>query len=269
MKTIKLHLLAFACALAVSACGGGSNSNIIDSPLVGPKQGFISIEERANKRVVDAWFSQGVVPDNSVVVVWNAGDERCEEFQAVSSSVNSQATQVGTQWRSTLSAGDFISIESRSGEITRLLAQRFGGAVLYASAERWIAEPLPDDAQIMVMGSDEFPAFDPISVSPLARLVRIAPTDGVTSDLSAAISWQASEASDDSIELVLATSDNTQLSARSIKCWLSDSGEFFLPDVVQQALPENKQLVVSLVRTRNASYDSGSAQLHISQSSYP
>jgi hypothetical protein len=207
--------------------------------------------------------------DVNFIALWDNGVDHWVELQATSFSENTLASQVGTRWRDTLSAGDFISIESRSGEISRLLAQRFGEAVLYASAERWIAEPLPDDAQIMVTGSDEFPAFEPIPVSPLTRLVRTAPANGVTRSLSDAISWQASEATDDAIELVVAARDNTQLSARSIKCWLNDGGEFYLPDVVQQALPQNRQTVVSLVRTRNATYDSGSAQLHVSQSSYP
>jgi hypothetical protein len=190
-------------------------------------------------------------------------------LQAASFSDNNRATQVGTRCSETLFAREFIRIESRSGEITRLLAQRYGDAVLYASAERWIAEPLTDDAQIMIMGSDEFPTFDPISVSPLTRLVRTAPTDGVTSDLSAAFAWQVSEATDDAIELVVAASDTTQQGASSVKCWLNDSGQFILPDVVQQVLPQNRQFVVGLVRIRNATYDSGSAQMHVSQFSYP
>lgn len=188
MKTLKSHLLVCVCVLGVSACGGGvADTSVFDETLTGPKKGFITIEERSNQRVVDAWFSQGVVPGSSVIALWNDGGNRCVELQTASFSENNRASQVVTRWRDTLSAGDFISIESRSGEIPRLLAQRFGEAVLYASAERWIAEPLPDDGQIMVRGSDEFPAFEPIPDSPLTRLVRTAPTDGVTSDLSAAI----------------------------------------------------------------------------------
>lgn len=270
MKLMKSHLLVSVFVLGVSGCGGGSTDlNGFDESLNGPKQGFITIEERANKRVVDAWFSQGVVPQSNVIALWNEGAERCVESQAASFSENNRASQVGTRWRDTLFAGDFISIESRSGEISRLLAQRFGEAVLYASAERWIAAPLPDDAQIMLTGSDEFPAFDPIPISPLTRLVRTAPTDGVTRDLSTAISWEASEATDDAIELVVSASDSTEQSTKSVKCWLNDNGQFVLPDVVRQVLPQNRQAVISLARTRSSSYDSGNAQLHVRQSSYP
>jgi hypothetical protein len=62
----------------------------------------------------------------------------------------------------------------------------------------------------------------------------------------------------------VAASDNTQQSTRSVKCWLDDSGQFSLPDIVQQVLPENRGSVVSLVRARNATYDSGGAQLRVS-----
>ena len=135
MKLMKSHLLVSVFVLGVSGCGGGSTDlNGFDESLNGPKQGFITIEERANKRVVDAWFSQGVVPQSNVIALWNEGAERCVESQAASFSENNRASQVGTRWRDTLFAGDFISIESRSGEISRLLAQRFGEAVLYASS---------------------------------------------------------------------------------------------------------------------------------------
>lgn len=270
MKTKKSHLLAYVCASGIlSACGGGSESSTFKAELNGPMQGFISIEERSNKRVVDAWFSQGVVPEQSTVALWNDGNERCVELLGLNSSESSNASQVGSRWRDTLFAGEAIRIESRTGEITRLQAQRFGDAVLYASAERWIAEPLPDDAQIMITGSDEFPTFDAIPVAPLTRLVRIAPTNGVTDDLSTAIAWEVSESNDDSIELTVAASDNTQQGASSIKCWLNDRGQFVLPEAVRRVLPENRQSIVSLVRTRRATHESGGAQLHLTQSSYP
>jgi len=257
--------------LVISACSGGPNSdaNPIVTPLNGPKQGFITIEERANKRVVDAWFSQGELPEESAAFLWNSGGNRCVELHANSFSNDNRNLKMGTRWRDTLFAGDSIRIESRDSGSVQLLAQRYGSAVLYASDERWIPAPLPEDAQIIVSGSDEFPAFDAISISPLARLVRTAPTDGVTRDLSAAISWEASEATDDSIELTVAASNNSVQTARAVRCWLNDSGQFVLPEVVRQVLPQNKQSVVSLIRTRNASYESDGAQLHISQTSYP
>lgn len=265
----RFHLLVSLCALGLSACGGGGGSSAIDTPLAGPKQGFITIEERANKRVVDAWFSQGSLPNQNAAVLWSDESNRCVELEAAASSNNEQSTQVGTRWRDTLYAGEFIKLESRVGELTRLVPQRYGDAVLYASSERWIAESLPEDTHIMISGSEQFPAFESIAVSPLTRLVRTAPTDGVTHDLSAPITWEVSEATDDAIELTVAASDNTQQSAKSIRCWLSDSGQFVLPDVLQQVLPQNRQSIVGLVRTRNASYNAEGAQLHISQSSYP
>lgn len=268
----KLLILVSLCAFGLSACGGGgggTDSSVSKAPLTGPKQGYVMIEERANKRVVDAWFSQGLVSDQNFTALWNDESNRCVELQDASASGDEQVFQVGTRWRDTLYAGAFIKLESRTGELTRLLPQRYGDAVLYASAERWVAEPLPEDTHITISGSEQFPAFDSIAISPLTRLVRTAPTNGVTHDASAPVTWEVSDASDDSIELTVSVSDNTQFTAKSIRCWLSDSGHFELPDAVQQVLPENTQWVVGLVRTRNASYDSEGAQLHISQSSYP
>lgn len=269
MNKTKFQLLVCVCAVGLSSCGGGSDTSPYSAPLAESRQGFISIEERSNKRVVDAWFSERVLPDSSTPSLWSDGDNRCIELQAAIPSGDTLNYLVGTRWRDTLFAGESISIESRSGEVMRLLAQRFDEATLYSSAERWIAEPLPDDATIMIIGSDEFPAFDSIPVSPLTRLVRTAPTDGVTRDLSAAISWEVSEAPDDAIELIVAVSDSAEQSGRTIRCWLGDSGQFVMPASVLQMLPQDTQSVIDLVRTRKATYESGDAQLHISQSSYP
>lgn len=102
VDSMKSHFLASVCVLGVSACGGGGGSgsgtefNGFDESLSGPKQGFITIEERANKRVVDAWFSQGVVPENNLVALWNDGAKRCVESQSASFSENNRASQVGT-----------------------------------------------------------------------------------------------------------------------------------------------------------------------------
>ena len=59
------------------------------------------------------------------------------------------------------------------------------------------------------------------------------------------------------------------INAKSVKCWLSDNGQFVLPEVVRQALPQDRQAVIRLKRTRNSSYNSGDAELLVSQSSYP
>lgn len=254
-------------ALVLTACGGGSNTVPVEQPLSGTKQGFITIEERGNKRVFDGWFSQGTVPGQTQSSLWESDDERCVQLLADLPDV--AGTSVGSRWQDTLDAGEAITVQSRGEEVVRMNAQQYGGATVYATTERWLATPLPDDALLMINGSDQFPSFEPVGLSPLTKLVMNAPEGGVMTLYSDPIQWEPSIDDSDGIELLVSSSDGTAASTETVKCWLSDSGAFVLPAEARSVFSPNRQLVVRLSRARHASYESEGATLLVTQTSYP
>lgn len=267
METSHRLLLGLLGALTLSACGGGADSVLSKQPLSGTKQGFITIEERANKRVFDGWFSQGLVPVQAQSSLWESGAERC--VRLLPDTFSSSNNYVGSRWRDTLSAGSAISVQSRGEEVIRLNAQTFDDAVVYASTERWLATPLPDDSQLMIDGSDQFPSFAPIPLSPLTPLIMNAPDGGVMTLYSQQIEWEPSSDDTDGIELYASSSDGSVSSSETVKCWLNDSGTFVLPSEVRSMFSPNRQLVVRLLRSRYSRVESSDATVLVTQTSYP
>lgn len=259
----------------LSACGGGSGGsnpadNTVQATLAGPLQGFIAIEERSGKRVFDAWFSRGSSTTSSGLELWTNGSERCVDSGDLTTVGDDAHSQTGSRWRDTLFAGETVRIQSRGGDIVTLQAQRYEDAVVYATADRWLAQALPDDAQLSVVGSDQFPAFGPVGLAPLTPLVSSQPASGYSTDVTQAIVWEASADTSDDIQLKISTlTGDTGKPVKTIHCWLDDSGRFELPELVVQHLPDNPQLTYSLVRLREATHESDGVKLHVSQVSYP
>ena len=267
--------LAAISIVFLSACGGGSGEsslpdNTAQAALAGPLQGFIAIEERAGKRVFDAWFSRGSSITSAGLELWSAGSERCVDSGALTNVEGGASSQTGSRWRDTLFAGETVRIQSRGGDVVTLQAQRYEDAVMYATADRWLAQALPDDSQLTVVGSDQFPAFGPVGLAPLTPLISSQPTGGYSTDVTQAIVWEASADTSDDIQLKISTlTSDSSKPAQTIRCWLDDSGRFTLPELVVQHLPDNPQITYSLVRLREAIHESGGAKLHVSQVSYP
>lgn len=255
------------CPLILAACGGGSSESTAvgvsaERAESGPVHGFVVIEERTGQRVVDAWFVRGDMSATQSAAIWSSGQQRCSLEKS-----GSAESAMAIDWQNTLYAGESIDILSRGDNTVSLLPQRYENAVVYATAERWLLEPLSDDAQLQIEGGGQVPAFAPVDVMPLTPLVRLQPADGVSLNAAQPVVWEASPSSDDTIELwVSAASDG---SVQTVRCALLDSGEFSLPAVVAQALPGNTPLVYTLIRSRTVSHESGGAYLHVSQTSIP
>lgn len=258
----------------LSACGGsgGSNpsDNIAQAALTGPLQGYIAIEERSGKRVFDAWFSRGSVTTSAGLELWSEGSQRCVDSSDLTNVDGNASSQTGSRWRDTLFAGETVRIQSRGGDVVTLQAQRYEDAVLYATADRWLAQALPDDSQLTVVGSDQFPAFGPVGLAPLTPLVSSQPASGYSTDVTQEILWDASADTSDDIQLKISTlTGDSNESSQTIRCWLNDSGRFVLPELLVQHLPDNPQMTFSLVRLREVTHESNGAKLHVSQVSYP
>ncbi|ASJ76590.1 hypothetical protein [Granulosicoccus antarcticus] len=264
------------CLSQLVACGGSSGS-VSESTLDADNasNGFVVIEQRSEKFVFDAWFTRTPLSLNRPARLWENGTQFCDSPEILSLSEESRIAdselRAGTQWRKSLFAGESIDISSRDGTLISLQAQRYGDAVLYATDERWIDAPLPDDAHLSVSGSETFPAFDSVALAPMAALVRELPVTGILQALAAPIAWQASTHADDRIELTLSGragfTDGSGL--QRVKCSLDDNGGFTLPDVVQAALSGESSAQVSLVRKRETRLRSGEATLSVVQISYP
>ena len=266
--------LAALSIVVLSACGGSGEpnppDNTVQAALAGPLQGFIAIEERAGKRVFDAWFSRGSSITSAGPELWSLGSERCVNTSDLLTTESDARSLTGSRWRDTLFAGESILIQSRGGDIVTLQAQRYEDAVMYATTDRWLAQALPDDSQLTVVGSDQFPAFGPVGLAPLTPLVSSQPAGGYSTDVKQAIVWEASADTSDDIQLKISTlTSDSSKPAQTIHCWLDDNGHFTLPELVVQQLPDNPQITYSLVRLREATHESGGAKLHVSQVSYP
>ena len=260
-------LLALLSLFLVAGCGGGHDA--LEEPLDAdqPVNGFVVIEERLGKHVLDAWFSRIPLADSASIVLWQSGSQRCDSLATSTDPVE----RIGSNWRQTLYAGDSIDISSRTGSIISLQAQRYGEAVLYASDERWLDTALPDDARLSVSGSELFPAFESVALAPLVPLVGEQPADGALVALSDPITWQASGDRDDRVELMLTSAADPASESSVLRVWcsLDDSGSFTLPELVQATMPKAAQTGVSLLRKREASYRSGDATLTVVQLSHP
>lgn len=265
------------CLSQLVACGGGSSGSVSKSTQdadLAPN-GFVVIEQRFEKFVFDAWFTRIPLSLDRPARLWEDGTQFCDSAEILPLSekdwVADSEPRAGTQWRESLFAGESIDISSRDGTIVSLQAQRYGNTVLYATDERWIDAPLPDDARLSVPGSEAFPAFDSVALAPMAALVRELPVTGILLALAAPIAWQASNHSDDRIELALSGragfADGSGL--KRVKCILDDDGSFALPEVVQAALSGESSVQVSLVRKRETRLRSGEATLSVVQLSYP
>lgn len=268
MKHAQHLLVCTVCSVLVTACGGGSSGTDVRVPERSqsePLHGFLTIEERSGQRVLDAWFRYGSLSEATGDQIWQSGTQHCDRV-----SVPGEGSAPVLDWQDTLYAGESITILSRSGEVVRLLPQVHGDAVVYATSERWLSEPLPEDAHLSMAGSGDVPAFGPLGLAPLAPLVRLQPSGGVSLDVSQPLLWEASDESDDAIELTIAGFAVSEVNpGQTVHCRLDDSGEFALPAEVVELLPTDSPVVYTLLRTRHVSHESDGALLHISQSSYP
>lgn len=260
--------------LAVQACGGGSGGGApatsnAATELSGPLRGVLMIEERANKRVMDAWFTRAGSAQLAPQVLWENAGQSC----AVQGSVAevSPAEQAGTHWRQSQFAGESITIAARSGARLTLLPQRYGDAVMYATSERWLPVSLPDDATLSVSGAEGVPAFNAVPLAPMVRLEQLAPESGVSFDPGAPVRWVPADNAGDRIELQVSAVTNEQSSpAISIRCVLDDAaGQFELPEAVISRLPQGALLSYQLARVRTHTRLAGESSLEIVQVSYP
>lgn len=262
-------LLTVACGGNSGGAAPGTHSSVV---VAGPVHGFVWIEERSGKHVLDAWFSREPLAEPIRDELWRNGDESCHK--GVDFSASQMARDVGgaalSDWKNTLFVGDSIVISARDGVLATLVPQRFGDAVLYAMQERWLSQPLPEDAHLSITGSDQFPAIDGLPLAPLTAMTRLAPVNGVLTNLSQEVLWEPSALADDRVELVVSLSPE-EVDALSpwIACSINDSGSFVLPPKVQATLPADSLAMVTLVRTRRSSFSSLDSELHLVQSSFP
>lgn len=267
MKRRNILFALVACAGALTACGGGTSGPAADGSSAErsqaePVHGFVNIEERSGKRVLDAWFARGPAAIVDGEPVWQSGDDSCVQRTTMEPA---QAAR----WQDTLYAGESIVIQSRAEHVVSLLPQYDGQAVVYATEERWLSDPLPDDAYLSVPGAGDIPAFGPVWLSPLTPLLVLQPVDGVSLDSAQPVLWEASAQTDDGIELTVSTmAPENAIINPVFRCTLTDNGNFSLPAALTERMPMGSALVYTMVRTRTASLEAEGAYLHLSQSSF-
>ncbi len=267
--------VVFSSLLLLTACGGGNTPN--GEPSAGDvateaaSRGVLVLDEQAGVYTLDAWFTRLPEVTAAADLLWQAGRQNCQRISQVGlsdigASADAHSGSVGSLWQQTLDAGSALEIRDRGGVVARMPAQVWGEAVVYATEERWLEEALSEDAYLHVPGSTDVPAFDSISLVPLAPLQVLAPEAGVAWDRGEAIEWQGSTNPADVIELTLTFADKSGAMANAVVCELEDDGRYQLPEAIQQLLPNAASAVqATLLRKRSTVYESGDATLEIVQ----
>jgi len=201
-------------------------SNVIPPLVSGPVHGFLNIEERSGKRVLDGWFINGAVqstPSEPLSSV-TSGDVCTPVSTAIQSS----------GYLRTSRAADAIELVSRSGVQARLEYFHISDAVVYASTERWLRDAIHDDTQIRLIGNPQLESLDSPMLSSLMPLILKLPLRPVLENATAPIEWEPSDHPDDRLVLTVwqkSRSETTGLN-QTWSCSLEDDGRFVLADAM-------------------------------------
>jgi len=228
-------LVGVAC---LGACDGGSGENLelvgsdngvtVEHSTPSLMQGHVVIEERSERFHLDAWFTRGTPTEGvEVELLYELAGDACYRVDDASSWVMSDLEIV--------SAGEAVSLTSRSGTWAELPRQTGLGAPVYMSELRSIRDPWPDDVLLEIPG-DEFPEIFTTALDSLSALKLLAPVDDRNVPSDRRLAWQASTDDRDQIDLVMrAESAGGNTGERfSVECQLVDDGDFVVPEFIAE-----------------------------------
>jgi len=244
-----------------SISGGAGIADRID--------GMVVIAERDGKTVLDGWFTNRMTID-TISQVASSND-----FTALDSCSNMPAQAVQpTKTDSLIDIDTTISVSSRSGALITLEKHATGATMVYASTDRWLDDPLPDDAILTLSGNELFSVLDPVVVPALPGLQWLEPESGFMQTASAPLRWEPSDDERSTIKLHLSRvqrHSDGRLSAIDVYCVVSDDGEFVLPADMQDRLEQSADSMLIVYPTRELLQraQSGNAQLTVVQLAYP
>lgn len=196
----------------------------------GPVRGFLTIEERSGKRVLDAWFvSESDVADETSQGTPAINDSAGDVCQPVVAA-DPQSSFLNTRSR----AVEAIELVSRSGLHARLDFFLSSDTVVYATEERWLREPMPDDTQVNLVGNPRFDAIASPMLSAVQQLELLQPRRPILASTSTPLQWNPSDHPDDQIVLTVWPRSRTEVSGElpTFTCTLADDGRFALTDAI-------------------------------------
>lgn len=250
----------FLLVVLLGACSGSSSTDDStagtasepDTTLVEPPalNLHLRITERSGKRVVDGYFSRTDDVAVNSKPVWSDGKNSCIRLPDIDPEMPVSSR---TQWPLERAARR-IDISTREGHYVSLIPQQAGNTIVYAADERWVSAPLPDDAVLQVIGTDDVRAIG-VALSPLPPLQRLSSENGRLAGTDKALRWQMPASSDDRIELRLSAvgaskDESVSPSLVVVECMLADDGFFEVPDALLLMLGEPRYVNIGIARYR-------------------
>lgn len=243
MSTLRLSLLSFFLLLA--GCGGGSSSgsdghsNEASATVVSGDSlaATVVIEERSGKTVIDAWFAYAAVDQNAIDMMSHDGSaDVCRMRVSVASGGIPATTRVATM----------VKIVSRAETVATLEAFEGGSVAHYTTDERWLDDPIPDDAMLTFSEDDVLLGVGVIALPKLEPLQWTAPTSGLLASNQDSLQWDAGEVGDSRIQINFSSvsQSDTAEAPVLIQCDLVDDGEFNLDAESLRALGGNNANIV-------------------------
>lgn len=261
-------LIKLFCALGIATtavgCGGGTSSQnttaTVQEVVEPPTSLRVVFEARNGKTTIDAWFQSELQPD----AVQPAADS-CE-----------LVTHTATTMQRAIDADTDIRVVSRDGDTARLVAHQTGGMASYQMEQRWLDDPVPDDAVLMFTAGSEFKVFDSTPLPTLQPLTWSEPVLTAPTTKSSTLTWESATASDTVIKLNLsAMPDNVSAQQSGVlapvltpvlSCTVIDDGEFTLSAEWQVLLGNGAdQMLMRAKRVRAREFVQGEKRLSVLQ----
>ncbi len=246
-----------AAALSAVGCGGGNTSSdtsaVIAQEAEPPTALQMVVEARNGKTTIDAWFQSALRTTAEPL-----SEDHCERVTHTATAMP-RATNPETDTD--------IRIVSRDGDTARLVAHQTGGLTSYHMEQRWLDDPVPDDAVLMFTTGSEFDIFDSTTLPSLQPLTWTEPVLTAPTDAGSALRWEPATANDTVVKLTLSgLYDDPDAQHSVIQCTVLDDGEFTLSAEWQALLGEGaNQMLMRAKRVRTREFEQGDKRLSVMQ----
>ena len=247
----KFVLLAVPFMLA--GCGA-------DSASISGTVATVIVEERSGKTVLDAWFEQGST---------TAFDSATQNQNIDTCKIAPKPSRRGSP--SLVNEDTGLHLANRTGTFVSLVPNRLNSDTVYSTEQRWLSNPVSDDASLAFESSSQFQSMGVVSLPTLTPLKWVTPTNGALNSVNDSLQWVPSTNANTTIKINLSVTHPNSANGGStvVVCHVADDGQFQLDAATQQRLNvDNGSIMMRAQRLRIQTYRSGDAHLNVVQLSH-
>lgn len=227
-----------------------------------PLRGTLTIVERDDKRVIDAWFVDATTSSAPIDV---AVEGSCASGDGALETDGVPGPAIATR-----AALGPIELLSRGSVYARLEGQRLGALQVHASTERWYTRALPDDVTLSFPGDARFDDLVLPALASLPPLILLQPATSVLERPDGTIRWAADDHPSSRLRLRVTARDPITNARVDLECIARDDGEFTLPPEAQALLADASAPLALFARRERVTVGGGArATLRVVQSAYP